>query len=108
MPKHIYNLSIIVDVVNESKDEGVAALNLESLFDPENLDVSEIGNKSSAIVHEVTEPDAHGRSIFAQLCYTIAVEASSEDEALNAVDEFIAFYADGWEVDQIAIRSISS
>ena len=109
MPKQLHKLSVIVDVAHESADEAKAALNRDALFEPDNLDVSEVGDESSSVVvHDVTEPDGHGRRFLAQLCYTIVVEAESEDEAINAVDESVAFYADGWEVDQISVRPISS
>lgn len=108
MPSKKYTLSVIVDVAHYAGDEIDLQANLSDLFEPENLDVSKVGKPDgSVIVHEVTEPDAHGRLFYAQLCYTVVVEAPSEKVAVETVEENTAIYIDGWEVDQLTVRPLS-
>jgi hypothetical protein len=104
----LHKIAVTVDVAHESGEEAIAARALKTLFAENNLDISEVGDSAgSVIVHEVTEPEASGRRYFAQLTYVLVVEATSAEAAQEAVDESICFYADGWAVDQIAVRNLS-
>jgi hypothetical protein len=108
MPSKKYTLSVIVDVAHFAGDEINLQADLSDLFEPENLDVSKVGKPDgSVVVHDVLEPDAHGRLFYAQLCYTVVVEAPSEKEAIETVEENCAYYADGWEVEQLTVRPLS-
>ena len=100
----LHKIAVTVDVAHESGEEGIAARRIKKLYALGNLDISDI---SGVIVHYVTEPEASGRRYFAQLTYVLTVEAASAEAAQEAVDESVCFYADGWAVDQIAVRNLS-
>ena len=104
----LHQIAVTVDVAHESEEEGIAAKAIKTLFAEDNLDISEVGNDAGTIiVHDITEPEASGRRYFAQLTYVLSVEAESAEAAQEAVDESVCFYADGWAVDQIAVRNLS-
>jgi len=108
MPSKKFTLSVIVDIAHFAGDEINLQADLEALFEPENLDVSKVGKRDgSVVVHNVIEPDASGRLFYARLCYTILIEAPSEKVAIETVEENCAYYADGWEVEQLTVRPLS-
>lgn len=104
----IHKLSVIIDAAFDDGEDLLTKKALRQVCDSENLDVSEVGDaEGSVIVHDVTEPCCKGRRFWAQIAYTMDVEAESEEAAVEAVEETISWSCEGWTIDQIAVRPIS-
>jgi hypothetical protein len=97
-------LCVTVDAAFDEGDDAITNKAIKDACDGENLDISDV----PVIVHDVTEPECKGRKWFMQANYEMVVEAESEEEAVEQVEENINWYCDGWTVDQIAVRVIDT
>ena len=95
-------LCVTVDAAFDEGDDAITNKAIKDACDPENLDISEV----PVIVHDLTEPSCKGRKWWMQANYEMTVEAESDEDAVEQVEENISWWCDGWTVDQIAVRVI--
>lgn len=98
-----YKLCITVLSSFDEGEDNITNNDIKNSCDGENLDISEI----PIIVDGITEPQCKGRSYWMEGHWEIDVEAKSEKQAIETVEQNINWYCDGWTVDSISVHVIS-
>lgn len=97
-------LAITVDACFTCGESHLKDSHILSACDPDNLDISEV----PITCHDLIEPNCKGVSWWAQMTFELIVEAETDEDAVEIVEDNASWYCEGWELDQFAVRVVDS